>query len=83
MKKSEIPRGRTSGAEAGFPGPDVQNRAGFCPPGAGCPAGDPDVRPDGPDVRPMARMSGPTIPDLNRDFQTRLWAEFDDFGGKI
>ena len=83
MKKSEIPRGRTSGAGAGFPGPDVQNRAGFCPPGAGCPAGDPDVRPDGPDVRPVARMSGPKIPDLNRDELFEFGAEIDDLGLKI
>ena len=83
MKKSEIPRGRTSGAGAGFPGPDVQNRAGFFTPGAGCPAGDPDVRPDGPDVRPVARMSGPKFPDLNRDELFELWAEIDDLGLKI
>ena len=44
---------------------------------------EPDVRPGTRMSGPMARMSGPTIPDLNRDFQTRLWAEFDDFGGKI
>ena len=44
---------------------------------------EPDVRPDGPDVRPVARMSGPKIPDRDWDFQTRLWAEFDDFGGEI
>ena len=44
--------------EPGFPGPVVQNRAGFFTPGAGCPAGDPDVRPDGPDVRPDDSRSG-------------------------
>ena len=29
---------------AGFPGPDVQNRARNCAPGAGCPGHGPDVR---------------------------------------
>jgi hypothetical protein len=41
-----------------------------CAPGAGCPAWGPDVRPDGPEVRPVARMSGPTIPDRDLDFET-------------
>ena len=44
--------------------------------GPRCPA-------DGPDVRPEARMSGPTIPDRDLDFETRFGAEMDDFGGKI
>ena len=44
---------------------------------------EPDVRPDGPDVRPEARMSGPTIPDRDLVFETRFGAEMDDFGGKI
>ena len=44
---------------------------------------EPDVRPDGPDVRPVARMSGPKIPDLNRDELFELWAEIDDLGLKI
>ena len=36
-----------------------------------------------PDVRPVARMSGPKIPDLNRDELFELWAEIDDLGLKI
>ena len=32
---------------------------------------------------PMARMSGPTNPDLDLDFETRFGAEIDDLGGKI
>ena len=44
---------------------------------------EPDVRPDGPDVRPVARMSGPKFPDLNRDELFELWAEIDDLGLKI
>ena len=44
---------------------------------------EPDVRPDGPDVRPVARMSGPKIPDLNRDELFEFGAEIDDLGLKI
>ena len=44
---------------------------------------EPDVRPDGPDVRPVARMSGPKIPDLNRGELFELGAEIDDLGLKI
>ena len=64
------------GVGSGFPGVSVQNRADLV-------LQEPDVRLGARMSCPMARMSGPTIPDLNRDFQTRLWAEFDDFGGKI
>ena len=31
----------------------------------------------------MARMSGPTIPGQDLDFETRIGAEIDDFKGKI
>ena len=61
---------------AGYPGADVQNRAGFM-------LQELDVRPDGPDVRPVARMSGPRIPDLNRDELFEFGAEIDDLGLKI
>ena len=36
-----------------------------------------------PDVRLGARMSGPTIPDQDLDFETQFGAEIDDLGGKI
>ena len=75
--------GRTSGGLAGYPGPDVQKLVRFCPPGARCPAWGPDIRLGGPDVRPEARMSGPTIMDRDLDFETQFGAEMDDFGGKI
>ena len=37
----------------------------------------------GPDVPLGARMSGPTIPDRDLEFETRFGAEIDDFGAKI
>ena len=70
-----MPRGRTSGARAGFSGPDVQNSARKCAPGAGCPGHGPDVRGYGPDVRaPNPRMNSRN---------SILGAEIDDFGSKI
>ena len=36
-----------------------------------------------PDVRLGTRMSGPTIPDRDLDFETRFEAEIDDSKGKI
>ena len=44
---------------------------------------EPDVRPGTRMSGPMARMSGPTIPDLVWGGNFRIGAEIDDFGGKI
>jgi hypothetical protein len=76
MGKADAPGVGHPGVGAGYPGADVQNRADFV-------LQEPDVRPDGPDVRPVARMSGATIPDRDLDFESRFWAEMDDFRGKI
>ena len=35
------------------------------------------------DVQLGARMSGPTIPDRDLDFETQFGAEIDDLGGKL
>ena len=44
---------------------------------------EPDVRLGARMSGQMARMSGPTIPDRDVDFETRFGAEMDDFKGKI
>ena len=76
MGKAEMPGAGHPGLGAGYPGADVQNRADFM-------LQEPEVRPDGPDVRPLVRMFNPMIPDRDLDFETRFGAEMDDFGGKI
>ena len=52
-------RGRTSGLGAGYPGADVQNRAGFML--------------QEPDVWLGARMSSPMNPDLVWGGYFRIW----------
>ena len=73
-------RGRTSGALAGFPGPDVQNRARKCAPGAGCPGHGPDVR-GGRCLGLRAGCPGSKSEDELEELDSG--AEIDDFGGKI
>ena len=67
----------------GHPGPGPDFRGLMARTGRAFALQEPDVRPDGPDVRPVARMSGPKIPDLNRDELFEFGAEIDDLGLKI
>ena len=73
-------RGRTSGGLAGFPGPDVQNRARKCAPGAGCPGYWPDFR-DCQMSRGRAGCPGSKSEDELEELD--FGAEIDDFESKV
>ena len=64
------------GVGAGYPGVSVQNHVDLV-------LQETDVRLGARMSGQVARMSGPTIPDRDLDFETRFGAEMDDFKSKI